>query len=612
MLYNMLQRLHSSQEPSVSQSLGPSSTSSFNILGRPLAKVAIDPYWRQNRKGMVDWGLLRELNVRSTDFNRVGRSRIVGSTGFSRVAHSRRLCLNEIVEDLTSALIKKNIPHVTLQQYRKRSIELANMGRRQDVKAMYLRIFFHERPEDILVEKGPLYSTRQILNIATRHKVEIPPDREAQFKAQLEAESKMNKPHREARERGEAWIKSVRKSERKDVLVTPTSDMRSARAELAQEYRRDILLVYAVRQATPASDAFIASIFSITAEQVRLDIQLIESRKLFQHVHKIKDDSPMLRPVFEPSMQLPSWLQHLATDEAGDEIAAPRANETIQAASPDQSPASANLHQYGAESRSERLKTSRRDLSRKRWLAEIWRRLQLREAEARRGISLASSPKGLSNDEKTAIDGECSFRDWYDLQKEWVVAAAKRKAERSGLPPPHDVDLFPAEETGDAGQESLPISAEEQALLDYSAKTHPPPARRPRSRLKGNERPSSSLGSGRRTSLVKRTESHSIPLVKPFPSLPRTRSESRASENASPSSRPPTRSQSRTPKKKSSSSSSGARTSLIRPTESSRRATSLVRRTESGKRITLEPGSDETSLVRRGVDRRGNQMGLRK
>lgn len=197
---------------------------------------------------------------------------------------------------------------------------------------MYLWIFFHERPEAIISVKGPLYSTGRILGIAKRHKVEIPPHREAELEAQHKAEVEMYKPYREAEERGEAWIQSVLKSERKDVLVTSTSKMRSARTELGQQYRRDVMLVYAIWQATPASDAFIASIFSVSAEEVRLDIQLVESLKLFQHVRKIKDNSSMFRPVLKKPTQLSSSL---AADEVGSEIAAPQASETIQTASPE-------------------------------------------------------------------------------------------------------------------------------------------------------------------------------------------------------------------------------------------------------------------------------------
>ena len=239
----------------------------FDILGRCPGKVTIDPYWNEGPRDSRHAYYVRELHV---------RSRLV-----SQVARSREICLNAIVDDLATAFIDG---HLRARTKRERIQEKSKLeGRLQDLKALYLRIYFYESPEDILSGQLPFYSARRVLQLAKKFEFNIPPHR----KIELEAEVLVD--NLDPRERAEMWLESIIESESSNVRIAMPSEISSTRKRLLHDNHRDVLLLYAVWQVTSKSDDQIASLFSTTVEQMRSDVLLVYSLNLFHPVkHKLE------------------------------------------------------------------------------------------------------------------------------------------------------------------------------------------------------------------------------------------------------------------------------------------------------------------------------------
>lgn len=462
----------------------------------------------------------------------------------------------KIVEDLAETLIDDHHDHLRARTMQERRREKAKIdGRRQDLKAMYLRIFFYERPEDVLGGGLPLYSARRVLQIAKQHEIDVPPDR----KAQLEAEIPIDHSHSDPRARAEAWLQSILTSGTSDVLIARPSEIRSARQKLLSEHRRDILLVFAVWQVTPTSEAEIASWFFTTAEQVRSDVLLIDSLKLLRPVkHKLErllaltqqielpslDGSYPHSPSFKTTFQISSRVQLLNTVTAADKAAAARLVNLTQAAGEQRWSIATDPHRQrrlavaaARVKRREREREKRKPpkltrsaafkppdpanslaldapnemptgsaRSQSQWdywslrkdLYSIRNRLGLRENEAKREISIADSTMPLNVDERYAIRLGISLEDWFVKRRKIM----RSMVEKLGLPPPPDIDLFQGTEARDADNSTLPMTAEEQALWNASFQFQP--QTRPQPQSQATDKASPSSGSGRRASLIRR------------------------------------------------------------------------------------------------------------
>jgi hypothetical protein len=263
------------------------------------------------------------------------------------------------VEDLAETIIDDHRDHLRARTMHERRREKAKIaGRKQDLMAMYLRIFFYERPENILGGRSTFYSDRRVLQIAKQHEIDVPPDR----KAQLEAEIRKDHLHSDPRARAEAWLQSVLTSGTSDILIARPSEIRSARQKLISEHHRDILLVFAIWQITPASEAEIAYWLFTTAEQVRSDVLLIDSLKLLRPVkHKLGrplaltqqfelpsfDGSYPRSPSLKSMPPISSRVQFLNIATAADRAAAARLVNLTQPAGEQQCSIATGPHRHG-------------------------------------------------------------------------------------------------------------------------------------------------------------------------------------------------------------------------------------------------------------------------
>lgn len=315
-LYILLQRTSSERKSAVSQSLGLKVHSQLNILGSHPERITIDPYWQDTKYDLFEGYEAAKLKIRSRCF--------------STKARSRESCLNEIVDDLAITFLESG-GYIRARSKRERLRERPKIDAlRQDLKAMYLSVFFCERPRDVLAGNVTAYTASRVLQIAKTHEIDIPPDR----KLQLEVESRTD--HSDPRDLANAWLESCLESRTSKVRLAAPSEIRSVRRRLLRKYNRDILQLYVIWQITSTSIAKMASLFLITAEQARFDILLVVKLKLLRPVkHKLDRLEAVMhqtissfgegsfphQPTFKATSDILSRIESLNTGNTADEVA---------------------------------------------------------------------------------------------------------------------------------------------------------------------------------------------------------------------------------------------------------------------------------------------------
>jgi hypothetical protein len=457
-VYNMSKWSGSGQESSSIPFFDLQAPGHFDILGRCPRKVTIDPYWREGPRDIHNEYYAQKLQV---------RTKLV-----SRVARSRELCLNAIVDDLATAFINDHLRARTKRERIQEKFRLE--GRRQDLKALYLRIYFYERPEDILSGHLPVYSARRVLQLANQFEISIPPPR----KLELEAEVIDSL---DPRERAEMWLESILNSETSNVRIATPSEIKSKRERLLHLNHRDVLLLYAVWQVTSTSDEQIASLFSTTVEQMRSDVLLVHSLNLFHPVkHKLErlrarkhQTTPSIRDSLFPHQ--PSFI--------------PRARTSLQIEASRLSKAADKLGLSVDPAHPTDLR------QRKQAATAISLERRIRKRDRQREKRKERKAKRMDN--------------WMDRHLEKIPRASKSAEQHGSASPKGPIPA--TKDTVEANTLAVSMTAEEQALRNASATLQPQPRRQPQSHpqatVDARIKSSSKSGGRRRLQIIRRCTS---------------------------------------------------------------------------------------------------------
>ena len=454
-VYNMSKWSGSGQESSSTPFFDLQAPGNFDILGRCPRKVTIDPYWREGPRDTHNEYYAQKLQV---------RTKLV-----SRVARSRELCLNAIVDDLATAFINDHLRARTKRERIQEKFRLE--GRRQDLKALYLRIYFYERPEDILSGHLPVYSARRVLQLAKQFEINIPPPRKLELEAEVLIDSL------DPRERAEMWLESIVNSETSNVRIATPSEIKSKRERLLHVYHRDVLLLYAVWQVTSTTDEQIASLFSTTVEQMRSDVLLIHSLNLF---HPVKHKLERLRACKQqttPSIQdrsFPHQPSFIPRGRTSLRIEASRlskaANNSGLSVDPAH-PTDLRRRKQAAAATALEQRIRKRDRQKEKW----------KERKAKR------------------------MDNWTDRHLE-KTARASKPAEQHGSAFPKG-PIPATKDTMEADMLAVSMTAEEQALRNASATLQPQPRRQPQSQSQATVdariKSSSTSGGRRRLTIIR-------------------------------------------------------------------------------------------------------------
>jgi hypothetical protein len=148
---------------------------------------------------------------------------------------------------------------------------------RRDLKAIYLRVFFDEDPEEI----GNLqtYTLSHVLYLVKKYNVQSPPDR------MKEIEVKRHLEH-DPRESAQDRLESVLADPTSKVFIAAPEEIRRRRGSLRRLHGRDLLEIFAVWHHTDCSFPEITSMYSIAPALVALDIKTVVEFSLFRPVER--------------------------------------------------------------------------------------------------------------------------------------------------------------------------------------------------------------------------------------------------------------------------------------------------------------------------------------
>ena len=196
----------------------------------------------------------------------------------SKRVPSRDLCLSDLCNDMATAMMEaRGYVGPSKRALRRLATDSKLAALHRDLKAMYLRVVFNECPKQV----GLGYTSTKIFSIAQRHNIEISPGRKREIVAAMGEDSDRD------REEADAWLESTLATGTSSALIASPERARAMREKLHHDNGRDMLLLFAVWHHTSSSMPRIASLFSITTEQVASDIQTVVGLKLFQPVpHK--------------------------------------------------------------------------------------------------------------------------------------------------------------------------------------------------------------------------------------------------------------------------------------------------------------------------------------